>query len=78
MMTSWIEPYATKLELERRNEILILNIDRLDLEKQTSNNIIENSENSICKAILKTGKNKGSHCKCKSVENSDYCKRHNK
>jgi hypothetical protein len=41
MMTSWIEPYATKLELERRNEILILNIDRLDLEKQTSNNIIE-------------------------------------
>ena len=41
MMTSWIEPYATKLELERRNEILILDIDRLDLEKQTSNNIIE-------------------------------------
>ena len=47
-------------------------------KKQTSNNIIENSENSICKAILKTGKNKGSQCKCKSVENSDYCKRHNK
>jgi hypothetical protein len=40
-MTSWIEPYATKLEEEGRNEILILSIDRSDLEKQLPNNIIE-------------------------------------
>ena len=40
-MTSWIESYATKLELEGRNEILILSIDRLDLEIQSPNNIIE-------------------------------------
>ena len=40
-MTSWIEPYATELELEGRDEILILNIDRLDLEVQTPDNIIE-------------------------------------
>jgi hypothetical protein len=46
--------------------------------KKVSNNIIEKSEIPLCKAILKTGKNKGSNCKCKSGENSDYCKRHNK
>ena len=40
-MTNWIEPYATKLEEEGRNEILILSIDSSDLEKQLSNNIIE-------------------------------------
>ena len=40
-MTSWIEQYATKLEEEGRNEILILSIDRSDLEKQLPNNIIE-------------------------------------
>lgn len=41
VLTSWIEPYATELELKGKNEILILSIDRLDLEIQSPNNIIE-------------------------------------
>ena len=45
-------------------------------------NIANNKNNNVslnrCKAILKTGKNKGDQCKCKSIENSEYCKRHNK
>ena len=40
-MTSWIESYAKKLEFEGRKEILILSIDRLNLEIQSPNNIIE-------------------------------------
>ena len=38
----------------------------------------DNSSINICKAILKTGKNKGLQCRCKTIENSEFCKRHSK
>ena len=46
--------------------------------KQKLNKDNSNKSEMRCNAILKTGKNKGSQCKCKAIENSEYCKRHNK
>ena len=39
LLTNWLEGYAEQLESEGRNEILILNIDREDLEKENPSNI---------------------------------------
>ena len=39
--TSWLESYAEGLEADGKNEILLLNIDREDLENKNSNNISE-------------------------------------
>ena len=39
LLTNWLEGYAEQLESEGRNEILLLNIDREDLEKENPSNI---------------------------------------
>jgi hypothetical protein len=38
---SWLESYAEGLETDGKNEILLLNIDREDLENKNSDNISE-------------------------------------
>ena len=40
-LTSWLESYAEKLESEGRNEILLLNIDKKDLENHNPNSILQ-------------------------------------
>ena len=49
-MTGWIQLYAEKLEDEGKNEIIILNIDREDLENQIPNTL----EARVCR-ICKLG-----------------------
>ena len=52
------------------------NLHQKYLNKKEKN--INNIELKYCKAILKTGKNKGQECKCKIKDNNQYCKRHTK
>lgn len=54
-----------------KNEKCYCNLHHTTLNKQNMNI-------SLCKAILKSGKNKDKQCSCKAIENSDFCKRHNK
>ena len=61
-------------------------LKHLPVLKKKVENVVEHQNNPIqqyfpeeyngCKAILKTGPNKGKQCGCKKIETDDLCKRH--
>lgn len=46
----------------------------IEIDKNNKKNIYD--KNKFCSIILKSGKNKGNPCGCKTILNEDYCLRH--